>query len=214
LPTSDPPPDYYTQARTDLTQQLPRPLGDVLDIGCGAGGVGRHLRRAPGERLVGIELNPAQAALATDHYDKVVVGAVPDALDQVEGRFSTVLCYDVLEHLSAPAVLLKRLAEAAAEPEAVLHVSVPNARHASLMRDLVFRGTFGYQPYGHRDATHLRWFTRRDVVDLLESTGWKVEDVRSPVLKPAYEAATLLTRGLAREFLTIQWHVLARAARP
>ena len=211
-PAAPPPADYYTQARSDLTERLPRPLGDVLDVGCGAGGVGRHLRREPGERLVGIELNPAQAALAADHYDDVVVGPVPDALDHVRGRFRTVLCYDVLEHLADPALLLRRLAADATEPDAVLHVSVPNARHASLMRDLVFRGTFGYRPSGHRDTTHLRWFTRTDIVELLESNGWRVTDVRSPQLKPAYEAAAKLTRGFAREFLTIQWHVLTRRA--
>lgn len=204
------PADYYTQSRTELTERLPLPLGDVLDIGCGAGGVGAGLRREPGERLVGIEINPEQARLAAEHYDEVIVGAAPQALDDVAGRFRTVLCYDVIEHLADPAPLLERLALEKVEPDAVLHISIPNARHASLLRDLAFRGTFGYRPFGHRDATHLRWFTRRDIVALLEATGWRVEDVRSPLLKPAYEAAASLSGGFAREFLAIQWHVLAR----
>jgi len=204
---------YYNQSRADLTALLPLPLGNVLDVGCGAGGVGQHLARRPGERLVGVEINAEQAAIAAAHYDDVIVGSVPEAFDRVEGSFQTVLCYDVLEHLVDPATVLRTLSERLAESNAVLHVSVPNARHLSLVRDLVFRGTFGYRPYGHRDATHLRWFTRRDIVDLLESTGWRVDSVQTPVLKPSYRAAAAVSGGFAKDFLTIQWYVLARHAR-
>ena len=31
----------------------------------------------------------------------------------------------------------------------------------------MLRGTFGYTEFGHRDATHLRWYTRRDLVALV-----------------------------------------------
>jgi 2-polyprenyl-3-methyl-5-hydroxy-6-metoxy-1,4-benzoquinol methylase len=203
---------YYTRSRGDLAALLPLPLGNVLDVGCGAGGVGRHLARRAGERLVGVEINAEQAAVAAAHYDEVIVGSVPEAFDLVEGSFQTVLCYDVLEHLVDPATVLRTLSERLTEPDAVLHVSVPNARHLSLLRDLVFHGTFGYRPSGHRDATHLRWFTRRDIVELLESTGWRVDDVQTPVLKPGYRAAAAASRGFAKEFLTIQWYVLARRA--
>ena len=54
-------------------------------------------------------------------------------------------------------------------------MSVPNASHISLLRDLILRGTFGYEPAGHRDATHIRWFTRRDIVALIGEAGWQVQ---------------------------------------
>ena len=65
----------------------------------------------------------------------------------------------MLEHLVDPSAVLEELREKAA-PGAHLHISIPNARHFSLLSDLVLRGTFGYTDWGHRDATHLRWFTR------------------------------------------------------
>ena len=83
----------------------------------------------------------------------------------------TILAYDVLEHLADPASVLRQLRSLAA-PGALLHVSVPNARHYSLVRDLVVRGTFGYTGSGHRDDTHLRWFTRADLVSVLATAGW------------------------------------------
>ena len=73
----------------------------------------------------------------------------------------------MLEHLVDPERVLRDL-HAVAAPGARLQVSLPNARHVSLMKDLIFRGTFGYTDWGHRDRTHLRWFTRRDIVDAME----------------------------------------------
>src|SRR4051812_17794280 len=117
---------------------------------------------------------PEPAAVAAERYDEVALGDALEMAGQVSGPFDTILCYDVLEHLVDPAAALRRLRQLAL-PRGRLHVSVPNARHYSLVCDLVFRGTFGYAEWGHRDATHLRWFTRKDMMRLLESTGWEPE---------------------------------------
>ncbi len=71
-----------------------------------------------------------------------------------------------------------RALRAQAAHHATLHISVPNARFFALARDVVFKGTFGYAPYGHRDDTHLRWFTARDLEELVRSTGWEVTESR------------------------------------
>jgi 2-polyprenyl-3-methyl-5-hydroxy-6-metoxy-1,4-benzoquinol methylase len=181
----------------------------VLDIGCGAGGVGRAIRERA-EQLTGIELEPDAADRAREVYDVVHTGAVDDVLDGVEGPFDTVLAYDVLEHLADPAGVLRRV-HALAAPAALLHVSVPNARHWSLVRDLVLRGTFGYTESGHRDETHLRWLTPRDLVALLVYSGFHVERTGHPTSSPAGRVAELVTRGRSAEFLVYQWWALARA---
>jgi len=202
------PGSYYRQARPELVARLPAQLGRVLDVGCGAGGVGNAIRdRAYG--LVGIELDPAAAAVARETYDLVLTGRVEDMLGELTGRFDTILAYDVLEHLADPGGVLRRLRSLAAD-DALLHVSVPNARHWTLVRDLVARGTFGYTESGHRDRTHLRWLTRADLVRLLEDSGWRVEETAHGPLTPAGRAAERLTRGLSPEFLVYQWSALAR----
>jgi hypothetical protein len=109
-----------------------------------------------------------------------------------------------------PEPVLRALRSVAA-PGARLHVSIPNARHFSLLVDLPFRGTFGYRVFGHRDATHLRWYTRRDIVALVGRTGVgrAVGDRRhvprpQPLRRPPHAAA-------GARVLALQWHVLARA---
>jgi 2-polyprenyl-3-methyl-5-hydroxy-6-metoxy-1,4-benzoquinol methylase len=89
---------------------------------------------------------PEQAELvelARAQYDEIVAAPVEQALEQLDGPFDTILCLDVLEHLVDPEQVMRRLLRVAAS-DARLQVSLPNARHVSLMKDLVFRGTFGY----------------------------------------------------------------------
>ncbi len=202
---------YFATARDDLVAELPRPLGRVLDVGCGEGATGRALRTAGASWLGGIEIHEPSAEVARRSYDAVAVGPVEDVLDTLEGPFDTICCYDVLEHLARPEDVLRRL-HAAAAPGGRLQLSLPNARHFSLVRDLVLRGTFGSTPSGHRDITHLRWFTRADIVAAVRKAGWEVSSAGHPALD---RHATLhrLTRGRLAEFTAVQWVLLARRVR-
>jgi 2-polyprenyl-3-methyl-5-hydroxy-6-metoxy-1,4-benzoquinol methylase len=199
---------YYDNRRPDLVEMLPRPIGRVLEVGCGAGTVAAQLREEGAGRIVGIEPDPGAAAEAKGACDEVLVTTVETALDELAGPFDTIICHDVLEHLVDPWRVLRRLREVCA-PGGRLQVSVPNARHISLVLDLVFRGTFGYTEFAHRDVTHLRWFTRKDIVRAIGEAGWNVTGVgRSRLSKPR-RVMDRLTFGLSTEFLVLQWYVLA-----
>ena len=215
LPLGEKPPGYYGQGRENLIAELPRPLGRVLDVGCGEGGVNEPLRAAGASYVTGIELLPGPAAEASKRYERVEVGDALEALMRLSDEFNTILCYDVLEHLIDPAAVLRRLRELAAV-DGHLHVSTPNARHWSLAGDLIVRGTFGYTEMGHRDATHIRWFTRKDMTRLLGQTGWAVERSTSSMSHRLRELRAPLparvTDGIAGEFFGRVWYVLARPA--
>lgn len=199
---------YYTNERPDVIALLPQPVGRVLDVGCGAGGTARGLRAAGATEIVGIELVPEIAAEAREVMDAVIIGAVEDALEELDGPFDTILCLDVLEHLVDPIPVLRALRELT-RPGGWLQVSVPNARHFSLVRDLLFKGTFGYGDWGHRDRTHLRWFTPRDIAATVAEAGWQVTATGWP---PIDRSAALhrWTRGKSSEFLVAQVYVSAR----
>jgi SAM-dependent methyltransferase len=210
--TAPKPTGYYGLERADVVAELPKPIGRALDIGCGEGGVGRSLRAAGATWVSGIEIVPAAAEVARGVLDEVYEGSVEAALadGRPAGPFDTICCYDVLEHLADPEPVLRSL-RALAGPGARLHVSIPNARHFSLLLDLLFRGTFGYTEYGHRDATHLRWYTRRDIVALVGRAGWDVQWAVADTFHGRNRYVDRLTLRRAREFLALQWHVLAQA---
>jgi 2-polyprenyl-3-methyl-5-hydroxy-6-metoxy-1,4-benzoquinol methylase len=215
LPLGEKPAGYYGQERESLILELPRPLGRVLDVGCGEGGANGPLRAAGAKEITGIEIQPEPAAKAAKVYERVEVGDAGEALMRISYEFDTILCYDVLEHLVDPAVVLTRLRELVAA-DGHLHVSTPNARHWSLAGDLIVRGTFGYSGFGHRDATHLRWFTRKDMQQLLGQTGWSVERSTSSMTHRLRELRVKVppgvSNGLAGEFFGRVWYVLARPA--
>lgn len=206
------PNEYFELARADMVERLATPLGRVLDLGCGAGGANMPLRAAGAERIVGVELMPEPAATAAEVYERVEVGNAEDALDRIDEQFDVVICYDVLEHLVDPYRVMKKLREKAA-PGGRIHVSVPNGRHFSLLKDLIFHGTFGYTETGHRDNTHLRWFTKRDMVAALEEAGWSDVEPTAGLSRYPLIAKPLdkLTRGVSTDFLTLQWYFLAHA---
>ena len=161
----------------------------------------------------GVEILESAAARARESLDSVVTASVEDALagGRLPGPFDTICCYDVLEHLVDPQAVLVALRGLAA-PGGRLHISIPNARHFSLLLDLVLRGTFGYREWGHRDSTHLRWYTRRDLVALVESAGWRVAWARAPIFTGRYDRLLdRATLGTTREFNSLQWHLLAYA---
>jgi SAM-dependent methyltransferase len=211
--SADKPAGYYDQERADLVAVLPHPLGRVLDVGCGEGGAAGPLRAAGADWISGIELYPPAADRARAVYDEVVTGRAEDSIGRLSGPFDTILAYDVLEHLAEPRLVLDRLHVVAAD-NARLHVSVPNARHWSLARDLLVRGTFGYGEAGHRDETHLRWFTRRDLETLLAAAGWDPVAGSHPALDGRRRTLHRMTRGKVAELTFVQWVVLAHRAAP
>jgi 2-polyprenyl-3-methyl-5-hydroxy-6-metoxy-1,4-benzoquinol methylase len=198
---------YYELSRSETLAHLPKPVGRVLDIGCAGGGAAALLREGGATWITGIEMLAEPAAIAAKVYDQVLVGDALSELPSAQGPFDTILCYDVLEHIYDPLAVIRALRGVAA-PNGRLHISVPNASHITLLRDLILRGTFGYQPAGHRDATHVRWFTRRDIVAIVGEGGWHVDTVAYSQLHRSRFLHTL-SRGRSTEFLAGQWYVLA-----
>ena len=96
LPLGEKPTGYYGQERESLVSELPRPLGRVLDVGCGEGGANGPLRAAGATRITGVEIQPEAAARAAEVYERVEVGDAHEALMGITDEFDTILCYDVL----------------------------------------------------------------------------------------------------------------------
>lgn len=203
--------NYGGHARLDAMAGLSR-AGRVLDVGCGEGANADALRERGATELVGIELDSDFATAARGRYDEVLNASVDDEFPWEDASFDTILCYDVLEHLYDPWTVLKRLRRLL-KASGQLHISIPNARSKEMWMPLLLKGSFDYQPAGPRDVTHLRLFTRRDVVAMLNDTGYRVTSVEaSPIESRKMRLAIALTRGFAEEFLAYQWFVRAEGA--
>jgi O-antigen biosynthesis protein len=140
----------------------------VLELGPSSGHMSRVLRDQ-GCSVVAIELDPESAAVAAQYCERVIVADLDSVnLDEELGsdRFDVIVAADVLEHLKNPLDALRRLRGFLA-PGGSFVISLPNVAHGSV-RLALLEGRFRYQELGLLDATHLRFFTRESIGQLLD----------------------------------------------
>jgi len=165
---------YFGEPRPEI-QRLIEPHGlRILDVGCGQGALASALKTSGASRVAGIEASPDAAATARTRMDTVVEGDVLEAaLPFDPGDFDLLIFGDVLEHLPDPERALDRLLPLLADGGQVI-VSVPNMRFYLVLARLI-ADRWSYTDSGVRDRTHLRIFTGRSLVSMLESKGLRVE---------------------------------------
>lgn len=169
---------YATTTRPEVHGLLPSNGIRFLDIGCNDGGFGQWLiAQSPTREVWGIEPDAAQAQSARDKgLANVVTGTFDDARGNLPRDFDCVSFNHVLEHLVDPWSALSQTRDLMA-PDACIIAVIPNIRYLPFMIDLAFRGRFDYQDSGLLDRTHLRFFTRRSILQLFEVAGLDVEQI-------------------------------------
>ena len=173
----------YVGLRRDVLRLLPERPGHVLDVSCATDVLGVYLRRERGARVWGIEADPRMAEVARKSLDKVFEADLNIASLAAlvgEERFDVVVFGDILEHLIDPWRVL-RDAAALLRPEGKVLTSIPNVSHVSTLWCLAVRGRWPYRTRGIHDRTHLRFFTRRTLLELFAQAGLEVEVERRNV---------------------------------
>jgi SAM-dependent methyltransferase len=169
---------------------VPEGVGTLLDIGCGRGRTGAMLRRERGCRVTGLDLNPVALEAAAAVLDEVIAGDVETT--DLGGPWDCVLALELLEHLVDPVPFLQR-ARAALGPGGRLVLSTPNVGHWSVARDLL-AGRWDYLPVGLLCASHVRFWTRKTLEDVLEMAGCGRCTIQPQVAEGADEIADLAGR--------------------
>ncbi len=171
---------YYFHVRTDLAELIPEKAESVLDVGCGAGGLGKYISETrPHAQLSGIEKDHASASTASEFYHRMYVGDAENVL--IPERFDCIVCGDVIEHLNDPWETLIKL-NRLLEPEGTLIGSCPNAGHWSVVKGLL-EGGYEYIPAGILCWDHIRHFTGSSLCSLLNQCGFKITMLKKE--KPA-----------------------------
>jgi 2-polyprenyl-3-methyl-5-hydroxy-6-metoxy-1,4-benzoquinol methylase len=205
------PKDYYSHERSDLLRLLPAnaKLETVLDVGCGCGATGQYLKNhLTAKQVVGVEMNPAMAQQAQAILDQVIIGDLQQIdLPFEPGYFDCIICADVLEHLYDPWSALTRLSRYLTD-EGYLLLSVPNVQHWSMILKLLV-GRWEYRDEGILDCTHLRFFTRTSLRDLIQRAGFQIEKMHG-VMGTEVRFINFVTLGILSNFLAFHYFVLAR----
>ncbi len=178
----------HTMAYEYIEQFADGKLINVLDVGCSAGYFGSALKTA-GHVVWGIEPNKASAALANEKLDYVFVGLVEDFITAYpDKKFDVISFGDVLEHIAYPEEVLNQCHQLIVEG-GVIVVSVPNVAHIAV-RSMLLEGRWEYTELGILDKTHLRFFTRDTIHELLNESQYTVIDINA-VRVPAQMTANI-----------------------
>jgi SAM-dependent methyltransferase len=166
----------------------------ALDIGCGRGTLLRRLQAArPGCELFGVEISALSAAEASASGVRVFEASIADGLPLADGSMQLVIMGEVIEHLFDPDAALDEVKRVLA-PGGTLILTTPNL--ASWSNRLLLLA--GIQPFftetstrkkygrvfavlGNRNPMvegHLRIYTKRALVDLIEDIGFRIRHVR------------------------------------
>jgi len=201
-------PDYFSSARTVILDLLPAFSPRALEIGCGSGQTLEMLKKQNlCSETVGVELFDAAASEAKKTVDLVYCMDVEkEPMPANLGKFDLILLLDVLEHLVDPWAFLSRLTANHLAPNGKVIVSLPNARHFSLVVPLLL-GKLEYGERGILDKTHLRFFTRSSAANLLKGAGLNIEAVKATSLDIHLNSGKLnaLTLGLCSGFIASQY---------
>lgn len=207
---------YYDNPRPVVLELLDRRPLRLIEIGCGTGATLRLLREhGRCAWAAGVEANEAAAAAAGAHADRLFVGDLEKLeLDIPPASLDAVLCLDVLEHMVDPWRAVARLA-ALLKPDGAFIASIPNLRYYKVSLPMVLRGRWRYADSGILDRTHLRFFTRETVVDLLGQAGLAIDSSLDVGLagKRNRQIWNALTLGLLRDLFVYQYIVRARLKR-
>lgn len=154
----------------------------VLDVGCSTGNFGAALMREKSCRVVGIDMNAADTAMAslvlTDA--RVVDITQPGAADAL-GAFDVIIFADVLEHLPDPRETLRSL-RSALNPNGFVAFSIPHMGHLSVRLDLL-AGQFPYTETGLLDRTHFHFYDKTEIIDMFTDGGYTIVDERPVVVQ-------------------------------
>lgn len=209
----------YGSSRPDVLRLLPPGSGPVLDVGCSTGQVGAAIKaRQPGRTVWGIEIDEAAAREATRRLDNVITGDAFESLRvlRTEGFSPEIVLFaDTLEHLVDPWAAFDAAVDLL-EPGGFVIVSIPNVAHWDTFWNLL-RGRWPYRSRGIHDDTHLRFFGRKNVVDLMNQPPVRLVRLRR-VLRllerphPVNRLAPVLCRAWPGPF-TYQYLAVGRVER-
>jgi 2-polyprenyl-3-methyl-5-hydroxy-6-metoxy-1,4-benzoquinol methylase len=209
----------YIGAREDVLGLIDRPPESVLDVGCATGKNGELLRHRYGSQVTGIEFDSGMASLARDKLFAVHLADLnKTSLSELlpSARYDLIVFGDVLEHLIDPWTTLSQARSLLKDGGTIL-TSLPNVGHYSTLLSLLLFRRWPYRERGIHDRTHLRFFTRRNLLELYAQAGLtmrreerKLRLVEAP--SPLNRCAKWLDFPPFRYYLTFQYiHLLGVA---
>lgn len=207
---------YYSNIRWDLIDLIPEGEHRILEIGCGDGSTLIKLKEIKKAcEIDGIEKNDALAEALRSRLDRAYIGDVEHLEAEFKERhFDYIIFGDVLEHLREPGKVLRRYSRYLKEDGYIL-ASIPNIKYYDILLKLILHDRFEYQEYGILDRTHVKFYTRTEIMHLFDGEKLAITELSPKVIEPVRSLDKHYRRIFKRRvplysFFTIQYIVKAK----
>lgn len=203
---------YFSTARKEIIPLLPQGAKRILEIGCGEGATLAYLKDTGlADWTCGADIHESalQQARAMG-VDATIHCNIEELSNLDQGpKFDVILCLDILEHLIDPWSTVKRLSGALTH-NGVIIASIPNVQNIRVIAPLIF-GRWTYKDCGILDNGHLRFFTKKSAIELMESSGLRADRIIYNKEKHWLpRLVNTLTLGLFSRFITVQYLIRVR----
>lgn len=195
----------YTQETAPPLLKWVKPHSRVLEFGPACGYMTRYMNEVLHCRITCVELNPDMKPTLERYAERVIIGNLDsdDWASRVEGRFDYILLADVLEHLRDPWHTM----EVAARFGDRVVTSVPNIGHSSVLLSLLNR-RFDYQNLGLLDNTHIHFFTRKSIEEMMNAHSFESVEEQSNI---CYYPFSTEIRSSYGQHLLAAWSIVRTA---
>ena len=171
---------FYGHIRELIAARRP---GSLLDAGCGEGETLLRISDLLSGEIAGVDLNPDSVEFARERVPTadLSVGDIT-ALPFEDGQFETVLCLEVLEHLTDPAAAIDELSRVCSRDLVISVPYEPWFRLGSLARGKYLRG-WGNHPehINHWNPSSIREIlpeSKVETVQIIKSMPWLIVHCR------------------------------------
>ncbi|MGA9381434.1 MAG: class I SAM-dependent methyltransferase, partial [Phormidium sp.] len=169
--------NYFDRPNEEVLSLIPEDVQRVLEVGCGGGATLRTLKesRLKERRIcevVGVDIEAGAISRAKKYLDAAYLMNVEEEklTDYPPGYFDLLIMQQVLEHFVNPWATLRQWLPLVRSGGYVI-IGVPNIANYRLLKRLILKDEFAYEPFGILDWTHLRFFTLTSFKELLTGAG-------------------------------------------
>ena len=209
--------NYYSNIRLDLVAFFDKKKGlKVLEIGAAYGETLFYLKeKGIAKEAVGIELYEDKSNISSyTNIDRFIFGNINEIdLSEYKNYFDLILLPDVLEHIFDPKLTLQK-AHSLLNDTGEIIVSMPNIRHYSAFVKIFVKGDFSYDENGIFDYTHVRFYCKKNIQQLLEASNFQIINsegsIRNFKGKSSAKIINNITFGAFEPFLSHQYFFKAK----
>ncbi len=175
------PVQYFSNARNDLIRYIQKRKNQkILEIGAGTCETLLALKENNySDFVVGVDMIHIEDSNQTNALiDDFVLGNIENIDLNYVNFFDVIILGDIVEHLINPWETLNKISKYLKQGGIIVS-SIPNFLYYQNIKTVVLDADFKYQDSGILDRTHLRFFCKKNIIDLFEENKFEITLISS-----------------------------------